>query len=83
MSMYVLVLPDNSPVSIGSVLADPLPPGVTAVALTEAQAAAILSGGIWTGSGVTDPPPAPQDPAEQRIAELEAEIEALTLAVLA
>lgn len=32
---------------------------------------------------VTDPPPPPPDPTEARIAELEAEIEALTLAVLA
>lgn len=47
---YMILDADNVAVSFGTVVADPLPDGLTAVALTAPQAALVAQGARWTGT---------------------------------
>lgn len=76
---------NGTPVSIGSVVADPLPQGLTAVALSDTDAARLLTGGWqWNPSTLAvdieppEPEPDPIDTLTAQVAELTAALEALT-----
>jgi hypothetical protein len=66
---YVVVNDQGGCVSLGTVVADPLPGGLSAVALSDADAAALNGGGgVWdaaTQSVIVPPPPVP-DAVEAR-----------------
>jgi hypothetical protein len=69
---------NGQPVSVGTVIADPLPDGLTAAALSEVEAQRLLTGGWqWNPStlAVDIPPPPEPDP----IADLAAQLPAATL----
>lgn len=84
MTTWVVRDSSGAAVSIGTVLAHPLPAGCTATALSVGDADRLANGGAFnpvTGA-VGDPPLPPPDPTETRITELEAEVEALTMALI-
>jgi hypothetical protein len=63
---YLVLNADNRPVSIGTVVADPLPDGLTARPLTDAEVTAMQAGSVWDGETfppVYVPPFPPLDPA--------------------
>lgn len=65
---YVVVDESGNAVSIGTVLADPMPDGLAAVLLSDADVNAFNAGGVWdaaTRSVIVPPPPVP-DAVEAR-----------------
>lgn len=77
MTTYLLHDANGRPVSIGTVIADPLPAGLTAVALTDADAAALGTTRQWdaTTRSVIDRTPAPEPPSvDNRLTALEEEV---------
>jgi hypothetical protein len=78
MTTYLIHNADGNAVSVGTVVADPLPAGLTAVALSDTDAAKLNDGtGIWDATTLTviDRPVAPPRPTvEDRLVALEAEV---------
>lgn len=75
---------DGQPVSVGTVIADPLPDGLTAVALSDDDADKLTrEGWRWNPSTLAvdipgpDPEPDPIEVLQAQVAELTAVIEAL------
>ena len=89
MTTYLLHDSAGEPVSVGTVVADPLPDGLAAVALTDTEAAALSAGAsAWDATTRTVAPvPAPADPRADLIAQVEqattvAKLRAAVLAAL-
>jgi hypothetical protein len=87
MTTYVVHTADGEPVSFGTVLADPLPEGLIALALSDEDAHRLLyEGWRWnpaTLSVDTPPPPSEPDPIallQAQVAELQAQLAALLAA---
>jgi hypothetical protein len=76
-TVYALTDNDGRLVSLGTIIADPLPDGLSARLLTDDEQARQKAGGRWEAGTFTDPPPPEPDPAEVRIAALEAQVAAL------
>jgi hypothetical protein len=83
MSTYLIHNAQGVAVSIGTVVADPLPDGLTAVALSTDDAAKLSSGWGWNPNTLAvdiEPPPPDPDPLDTltaQVAELQAIIAAL------
>ncbi len=78
MTTHLIHNADGHAVSVGTVVADPLPAGLTAVALSDTDAAKLNDGtGIWDAHTLTviDRPVTPPRPTvEDRLAALEGEV---------
>ena len=60
--MYAVWSADGALVSTGSVIADPLPAGLSSRALTPAEAAWLATGGVWDSAARAVREPAPAVP---------------------
>jgi hypothetical protein len=70
--MFAIVNADGVLVSVGSVVADPLPEGLTAHRLTPEDAALLAAGGRWENGGVIPAPEPDLTPTiEERLAAVE------------
>ncbi len=78
MTTYLIHDADGKAVSVGTVVADPLPAGLTAVALSDADAAALGNTRRWDANTRTmiDRTPDPVVPSvEDRLAAVESEVQ--------
>lgn len=84
MTTYMIHDSSGEPVSVGTVVADPLPGGLTALALSDIDADKLRSGWRWNPATLAvdiappEPEPDPVEVLQAQVAELTAALQALT-----